>query len=285
MGYVDFILNLAGLLLWLNWRSIRFDPLEKRTPATLMGTLRPAAPKKIRRWHFLVFIAGLLLLRAVVYCWMTPLWVGNLDLGVTALQFRSNSFSRILLFSFLSFVLTLGIFYVALLFMSLLKGPDPIHRLVKIPLGRVDGWPVWAKVLLPLAGGMAFWLSLFRLLSWLQVCPPTISVAQRIEQSVLIGLSSYLVWKFLIGLLLLLHLLSSYIYFGKHPVWSYVTVTAQKILRPLNGIPLRVKRVDFSPVVGIALVFLAAYLVENGVPLFGKMTIPGLIGLYSKLPL
>ena len=27
MAYVDFILNLAGLLLWLNWRSIRFDPL------------------------------------------------------------------------------------------------------------------------------------------------------------------------------------------------------------------------------------------------------------------
>ena len=60
MGYVDFILNLAGLLLWLNWRSVRFDPLAKRTPATLMGTLRPAAPKKIRRWHLLAVIAGLL---------------------------------------------------------------------------------------------------------------------------------------------------------------------------------------------------------------------------------
>ena len=60
MGYVDFILNLAGLLLWLNWRSVRFDPLNQRTPATLMGTLRPAAPQKIRRWHLLVIIAGLL---------------------------------------------------------------------------------------------------------------------------------------------------------------------------------------------------------------------------------
>lgn len=285
MGYVDFILNLAGLLLWLNWRSIRFDPLEKRTPATLMGTLRPAAPKKIRRWHFLLFIAGLLLLRAVIYRYMTPLWVGNLDLGVTALQFRSNSFPRILLFSFLSFVLTLGVFYVALLFLSLLKGPDPIHRLVKIPLGRVDGWPVWAKMLLPMVGGMLFWLSLFWLLGWLQVCPPTISVSQRIEQSVLIGISCYLVWKFPIGLLLLLHLLGSYIYFGKHPVWNYVAATSQTILRPLKGIPLRVKRVDFSPVLGIALVFLASYLIENGIQLFGFISIPGLVKLYSRLPL
>ena len=47
MGTVDFILNLAGLLLWLNWRSNRFDPLVRRSPATLMGTLRPAAPKKL----------------------------------------------------------------------------------------------------------------------------------------------------------------------------------------------------------------------------------------------
>ena len=53
MGIIDFILNLAGLLLWLNWRSNRFDPLVKRMPATLMGTLRPAAPKRLRRWHLL----------------------------------------------------------------------------------------------------------------------------------------------------------------------------------------------------------------------------------------
>ena len=72
MGYVDSILNLAGLLLWLNWRTIRFDPLEKRTPATLMGTLRPAAPKKIRRWHLLAVIAGLLVLRAAAYRWIGP---------------------------------------------------------------------------------------------------------------------------------------------------------------------------------------------------------------------
>src|ERR1019366_2892436 len=113
MGYVDFILNLAGLLLWLNWRSIRFDPLVKRTPATLMGTLRPAAPKKLRRWHLLVFIAVLLLLRAVIYWWIgsvsAPVWVGQLNFGVTMLPFRSDWFVRILAYSFFSFGLTLGV--------------------------------------------------------------------------------------------------------------------------------------------------------------------------------
>jgi hypothetical protein len=67
MGLIDFILNLAGLLLWLNWRSIRFDPLGKRTPATLVGTLRRAEPSRLRRWHLLAVLGGLLLLRALFY--------------------------------------------------------------------------------------------------------------------------------------------------------------------------------------------------------------------------
>jgi hypothetical protein len=65
MAAVDFILNLAGLLLWLNWRSNRFDPLMKRTPATLMGTLRPASTQKSRRWKFLVFIVVLVGVRGL----------------------------------------------------------------------------------------------------------------------------------------------------------------------------------------------------------------------------
>lgn len=274
MGIVDFILNLAALLLWLNWRSIRFDPLEKRVPATLMGTLRPAAPSRSRRWHFLVFIAALLLLRAVIYRWVTPLWVGSLDLGVTALQFRSNFFPRILLFSFLSFVLTLGVFYIGLLLLSLLKGPDPMHRLVKIPLGGVDDWPAWVKILLPLIGGMVFWLALCWPLSRMEICPPTLSVAQRVEQAALIGLNGYLVWKIPAGLLLLFYLLSSYIFFGKHPVWNYLAVTAQKLTRPLKFIPLRLGRVDFAPVVALALIFLLAELAGRGlVLLYARLSV------------
>ena len=272
MGYVDFILNLAGLLLWLNWRTIRFDPLEKRTPATLMGTLRPAAPKKIRRWHLLAVIAGLLVLRAVVYRWIGPAWVARLDLMVTAPQFRSDWFPGILLFSFLSFGLTLGIFYVGLLLLSLLQGPEPVHRLVKIPLGRVDEWPAWAKILLPFIATTVLWWSLSWPLDWMQHLP--VSPALRCEQSLVIGLGSYLVWKFPAGALLALHLLNSYIYFGKHPFWKYAGVTAQKLLRPLKPVPLRLGKVDFAPVAGIAIVFLAA----EGI---GR----GLAWLYTKLPL
>ena len=273
MGYVDFILNLAGLLLWLNWRSIRFDPLAKRTPATLMGTLRPAAPKKLRRWHLLVFLAGLLLLRAAIYRWIAPFWIGKLDLGVVAPSFRSDWFGGMLVFSFLRFGLTLGIFYVGMLFLSLLSGPEPIHSLVKIPLGRVDDWPRWVKILLPLIVTAGLWWLTSWLLVWWQVLPPPVSVAQRLEQSFVIGLGSYLVWKFPLVTLLTLYLLNSYIYFGRQPLWKYVNATAQKLLRPLKKIPLHLGRVDFAPLLMLVLAFLAAELAGHGLDL-----------LYARLP-
>jgi len=271
MAYVDFILNLAGLLLWLNWRSIQFDPLAKRKPATLMGTLRPAAPKKLRRWQWLALVVGLLFLRAVAYRWIAPLWVGTLHLAVTAPQFLSNAFSRMLCFSFLSFGLSLGIFFTGLLFLSLLKGPEPIHRMVNIPLGRVDGWPRGVKIFLPLLAAALGWFLLSWPLGWRQHLP--VSLPLCLEQSLVIGLASYLVWKFPAGALLALHLLNSYIYFGKHPFWNYINGTAQTMLRPLKKYPLRAGKVDLAPVLAIALIFFAAEGAERG-----------LAFLYAHLP-
>ena len=273
MGIVDFILNLAGLLLWLNWRSIRFDPLARRRPATLMGTLRPAAPKRLRRWHLLVFLAALLLLRAVVYRWLAPFWVGHLDFAVTNLSFRNDDFSRMLVFSFFSFGVTLGIFYLCLLPLSLLAGPEPFHSLVKIPLGRVDEWPRWARAILPFFATALFWWLASWVFGWLQVSPKAVLPAERFEQSLIIGLGSYLLWKFPLGAILILHLLNSYVYFGKHPFWKYIHATAQSLLSPLQKIPLRIGKVDFAPVLGLAVIFLAAFGISAG-----------LLALYKKLP-
>jgi uncharacterized protein YggT (Ycf19 family) len=276
MGLIDFILNLAGLLLWLNWRSVRFDPLGKRTPATLIGTLRRAEPRRLRRWHLLAALGGLLLLRALFY-WQigsAAHWTGTLNLSVITLSFRSDYFVRMLLFSIFSFGLTLGVFYLWLLLLSILAGPEPFHRLVQMPLGGIDRWARWAKFLLPLIVTATFWWLASWLLAELQIIPKPVSTAQRLEESLVIGLSSYLTWKYLAGALLVLHLLNSYIYFGKHPFWGYVNAGAQTLLSPLRALPLRVGKADFAPVVGIVLVFLAAELAGRG-----------LVFLYERLPL
>jgi uncharacterized protein YggT (Ycf19 family) len=279
MALIDLILNLAGLLLWLNWRSVRFDPLGRRTPATLIGTLRRAEPRRLRRWHLLAALGGLLLLRAVLY-WQIGAGVGwaagKLNLGIIELSFRSDSFGRILLFSIFSFGLTLGVLYLWLLLLSILAGPErlPFHRLVRMPLGGMDRWARGVKFLLPLMVTATFWWLASWLLAWLQVIPPLVSPVHRIEESLVIGLGSYLAWKYLIGVLLVLHLLNSYIYFGKHPFWAYVNAEAQTLLSPLRLVPLQAAKADFAPVVGIALVCLAAELAGRG-----------LVLLYEKLPL
>jgi uncharacterized protein YggT (Ycf19 family) len=280
MGYVDFILNLAGLLLWIKWRSLPFDPIHKRTPATLVGTLRRAAPSHFRRWHLLAGIGLLLILRAVFY-WQigsasTPAWVGKLDLKATVLPFVSNSFGRMILFSAFSFGLTLGIFYLWLLLLSILAGQtakeQPIHRLVRMQLGGIDGWPRWVKIILPLAVTALVWGLASWPFAWLHP-RQTMSAAHRIEESLVIGLGSYLAWKFIAVALLVLHLLNTYIYFGKHPFWNYVNTTAQNLIAPLRKIPMRAGKVDFAPVVGIAIIFFATELSERG-----------LVWLYARLP-
>jgi uncharacterized protein YggT (Ycf19 family) len=270
MNWVDLILNIAGLLLWLNWRVGKDDPVGKRTPATLVGTLRRAEPLRMQRWHLPYALGALILLRAVFY-WMIGSalgWAGSLNLGVITLSFRSDRyghdwFGRILLFSILSFALTLGIFYSCLLLLSILKGPKPIQDFVRIQLGGMDGWSSTIKLILPFAATVVCWSLVSWLLVRLQIIPP-VPESRRLIEAAIIGLEGYLIWKFPVALILGLHLLNSYIYFGRHPVWNYADVTAQSILRPLNKIPLRFWKVDLAPIVGIAVVFAVAQLAGAG---------------------
>ena len=89
-----------------------------------------------------------------------------------------------------------------------------------------------------------------------------------------VGLGIYLGWKFIAAALLVLYLLNTYVYFGRHPFWNYVNGTAPKLLAPLKKIQLRAGRVDFAPVAGIVIIFFAAELVERG-----------LAALNTRLPL
>src|SRR5438876_796031 len=124
MALIDFILNLAGVLLWLTWLSIGFDPLVNSTAATLAGTLRRAEPASVKAWHLLAGLAGLLILRALLYWQLGAAvdWTPTLRLGAIALAFRSDMLAHMLLFSGLSFVAVVAIFYVWLLFLSLVNG-------------------------------------------------------------------------------------------------------------------------------------------------------------------
>ena len=126
------------------------------------------------------------------------------------------------------------------------------------------------------------------------ILPPPVSVGQRTEQALLVGLGSYLAGKVLIGGALALNFVSSYVYFGRHPFWQQLDEISRRLLAPLRRLPLRVGKVDFAPVLGIALVFLLAHFAENGVQTPPRMDkagrpqpplveIPGLVDLYQRV--
>src|SRR3954471_8141515 len=112
MPLIDFILNIAGLLLWLNWLSINFDPLARTSAASLIGTLRKADPSGPKRWKFLAGMAALGFFGALIYCGIGPALdlTPNLELGVITLHFGSDLLWRVLLFSALDLMLIIAIF-------------------------------------------------------------------------------------------------------------------------------------------------------------------------------
>jgi uncharacterized protein YggT (Ycf19 family) len=182
-----------------------------------------------------------------------------------------------LLFSLLSFCLTLGIFYLALLLLSLVNAResdmDPVRRLVRLHIGRVEGWPWPIKGILPFLITLLLWLPSSLLFARLGVIPSPKSELHRLEQGLVLGAGSYLLWRYIIIALLGLYLVGSYVYFGNHAFWGFVNVSGGNLLSPLRPIPLRIGKMDFAPLLGIGLVFLAGFYAESE-----------LVALYTRLP-
>ena len=262
MAFVNYLLNLAGLLLWVSWCASRLDPLARPTASTLVGTLRKANPTRARHWTFLLILAGLLVVRALFYWQAGPAlgWTPRLVLAATALPFRSDFLDRTLLFSGLSFGSALSIVYVWLFFLGAVNrrvpDTDRFQRLVRQYLGRLGRWHWTLQLLLQLCLAALVWSALRPLLARVQAVPAAPPSAWWLAQGACVWAGWFLSVKYLVAGFLLGHLVNSYVYLGNQPLWEFVSATAGNLLRPLRWLPLRVGRVDFAPVVGIALVFL-----------------------------
>ena len=279
MTVIDFILNIAGLLLWLSWRSLSFDLLVKTSPASLVGALKRAEPARFRGWHFLAALAGLLLIRGWLYWQVGPAvdWVPNLRLGAISPFFRSDRLARMMLFSGLSFGLILAVFYLWLLLLSLVNAgraeADPVQRMIRLHLGWIEIWPWPVKLLLPLIAVTLAWLAINPVLTESSLIQPALSGAHRVAQAVIIALGAYLAWEYVIAGLLLLCLVSTYVYLGNNSFWSFIHLTGANLMLPLRWAPLRIGKFDLAPVVAIAVLFFA-----------GQMAQRGLTALYTRLP-
>ena len=232
MGLIDLILNLAGVLLWLSWRSIRSDPLVKTLPATLIGTLRRAEPRRIRGWQLLAGLGTLLLLRALLYRQIgaDADWTPKLDLFFVVLAFPSRlppgHFLPALVFSLLSFLRILIMVYFWLLALVVInrrnEAPDPLQKLLCLYLGPVARLPLVLQVFLPLVLVTGLWMALHPLLAHLQITGRVHSNGHLFEQGLLISFALYFTLQYPLPVILLMYLFASYVYLGSNPLWDFV---------------------------------------------------------------
>jgi uncharacterized protein YggT (Ycf19 family) len=271
---IDFILNIAGLLLWLNWRSARLDPFNRGIPATLAGTVRRAEPMRLKRWHFFAALAGLLLIRAWFYehIGAAANWTPKLNLTVVTPAFPlvtrgHDFFLSALIFSLASFFRLLVIVYVWLLAIAMLNrretNLDPLQKLLLVQLGRVGRWPVLVQLIFSVLIIAVIWALFHPLLLHVGVTSPIRSNSLLFAQGAVLTLIAYLSLKYLFLAFLIVHLIITYVYLGANPVWEFINMTSRNLLAPLYRLPLRFGRIDFTPIVGIILVVLLLFVLPN----------------------
>jgi len=239
----------------------------------LVGTLRRAERRRIQGWSFLVALGALLILRAVVYqqIGQEADWTPRLNLFFIVLAFPSRllpgHFLSAMVFSVLSFARILSIGYFWLLALVVINRrtaePDPVLRMLRLHLGPVARWPLLVQLLLPLALLAGLWITLHPLLVHLGITVPVRSNALLAGQGLLVGIALFLTLQYLLPLFLLLHLFTSYVYVGSNPLWEFIGATARNLLKPLHGLPLRLARIDFAPLVGVVLILLLLHSLPN----------------------
>lgn len=262
MLLIDWILNIAGLLLWFSWRAQGFDPITSRRPATLIGTLRPADAAKSPQWLLASAVPLIILIRTLFY-WQLggPAdWVPKLDLGIVVAAFKVDDFASTLLFSACSFVRVALIGYFWMITISVVNGPalepDPVLRLIRLQLGFYTRLPRIVQFILPLLLVIVLWIVVQPLLVATGVMGQARAESQVVLQGALLSGCLLLTLKILLPVLLLLYLVTTYVYLGASPLWDMVTNTGRKIVSPIGVLPVRMEKFDFSPIVAIILILL-----------------------------
>lgn len=275
MNLIDTILNLAGLFLWIDWRSGRVA----RRPQTTISLANAARPAERGRGSGHGSLGLLILILAVRPCFYYTIgaklnWTPQLDLLALSLPWRSDMLDRMYLYSTATFSLTLGFFYGAMLLLNVIHRAAPdaevMPHFIRLQLGWLGKLPWPLKLALPSLLAAAAWATALPLLAYIQLLPGIPPAGAIWGQATAFALAALLGWKWLLIALFGLHFLNLYIYLGAHPLWAFVSQTARIVLRPLSFMTF--PKLDLAPLAGAA----AVWLLSNGV------LRPAVVQLYQK---
>ncbi len=256
---INLLLNLAGLGLWIGAFVFSRAAGRLSRPLTLLSTLRPETSAAHGRLVLLGSLTAMLVLRAAAY-WnfsTTGSRLPSVDFGILSISFRSDLFTDMLAYSIGSFLVFLYLYYLWMLGISLCcrsSGPvDSIENFVKQQFRFLASWHVGWKVFASLSAGAGLWLAVGSALLVFGIgeIPREWSVPTLLLQSPFVAASFGCSFLLVMAVVLALHLINSYVYFGEHAVWPFIDRTAKVYLSPLRRFPLMLGRFDFSPILGI----------------------------------
>ncbi|MGV3772322.1 MAG: hypothetical protein ACO1QB_05430 [Verrucomicrobiales bacterium] len=265
MNLVDFILNIIGLLMWINWRTA-WVMKRRRSGISISGAIKRTDPQPGSEWTSIASLLTLLLFRAVFYWNLGPAlkWTATINLVPVSLAIRSDLFPLMLVYSFASFALTLGLFYSWLLLLSSVNKTasqdNVIQRFVRLHLGVLDRQSAAVKLGLPPIVSALAWICLAPMLKHYGILPPPVSNLHLLEQGMVVGLSAILAWRGILIVIILAHIVNTYIFLGNHHVWEYVELTATRLLGPLK--PLRWKALDLGSILLLSTLILLSYILS-----------------------
>jgi hypothetical protein len=271
MAWVDWLLNLAGLFLWLSWR--RFGAPDDRPGAlTLASNLRPAGVRSQRLWWCLPALLALLVLRAWGYHTLSPgpTWVAQWSPGPVTVSFRSDSLVRMLWYSGLSWLHAWWVMYLwfgtlAGLFWGL-RELDPLARAFRRELGWFGRWPL-PFVWLPVLAGMALlWVAAARPLAAMGLVPARFEPRLFWQQAVVIGLGIVPTLKWPLAGACALRFVLDHVYLGRNPLWSFAQAAGGRLARLAGWLPLQWGTLDFRPLAVGAVIWALAYFLEGILP-------------------
>lgn len=279
MGFLDLVLNIIAVLLWINWRVDRslvslgtghghISHLELSSSS--MG--RVNSRRGFSGWKKAViparqtlFCLGLILLgKPLIYHYMLRHmmeWNPMLKLGVVSIPFSMDYLGQMYLFSIASFILTLFIVYMSMILIRILsRGETSIENsfqnvFVGFMARSVEGWPVFFKICLPGVVGGILWLIFAPIIEVMEVLPDQ-SWSAVFKECIVLGLASYLPWGGLVMILLGVHIITCKFRLGTSSIWSYLDYINAKLIKPLSYLQLQIFKYDFTALVELPIVYL-----------------------------
>jgi uncharacterized protein YggT (Ycf19 family) len=135
--------------------------------------------------------------------------------------------------------------------------------MISLQLGLLARWPWLAQIAASILTVAVLWIIFHPAMVYAGVTTRAQSNLHLVEQGLLVGVGILLSLKYFLPAFLGVHLVASYVFLGKSPLWDFVGLTARNIVAPLNRLPLRAGRVDLAPIIVIVLTLLLLHTLPN----------------------